>query len=69
MKIYIRYKGNNSVSVHYVNEGDVKTVYVGDDINKAASYINPEYGGVIVDENMPEDMLEVLFTEWYKMAS
>ena len=45
MKIYIKYKGKHSVSVHYVNEG------------------------VIVDENMPEDMLEVLFTEWYKMAS
>lgn len=69
MKIYIKYKGKHSVSVHYVNEWDVKTVYVGDDINKAASYINPEYGEVIVDENMPECMLEVLFTEWYKMAS
>ena len=69
MKIYIRYKGDNRVSVHYVNEVDIKTVYVGDDIYEAASYINPEYGEVIVDENMPEDMLEVLFTEWYKMAS
>lgn len=67
--IYIKYEGKHSVSVHYVNEGDVNTVYVGDDIYEAASYINPEYGEVIVDENMPEDMLEVLFTEWYKMAS
>lgn len=69
MNIYIRYKGNGRVSVCYVKNGDIEAVYTGDDINKAASYINPEYGEVIVDENMPECMLEVLFTEWYKMAS
>lgn len=69
MKIYIKYKGKHSVSVYYVNEGDVKTVYCGNDIDEDASYINPEYGEVIVDENMPEGMLEVLFTKWYKMAS
>lgn len=69
MKIYIRYKGNSIVSVCYVKDRDIEAVYTGDNINKAASYINPEYGEVIVDENMPEDMLEVLFTEWYKMAS
>ncbi len=69
MKIYIRYKLNGRVSVCYVKNGDIEAVYTGDDINKAASYINPEYGEVIVDENMPECMLEVLFTEWYKMAS
>ena len=69
MKIYIRYKGNGIVSVCYSKNGDIEAVYTGDDINKAASYINPEYGEVIVDENMPDSMLEVLFTEWYKMAS
>lgn len=69
MKVYIEYKGNGNVSVSYLNGSYTKEVYTCDSIDVAASFINPEYGEVIVDRNMPEGILEILFTQWYKMAS
>lgn len=68
MKIYITYK-KGIITVYNITSGDKTVLYSGTEIKTAACFINTMCKEVVVDENMPSEMIEELFSTWYEMAS
>lgn len=68
MKIYIAYK-KGIITVYNIT-GEYKSVlYSGTEIKIAAGFIDTMCKDVTVDESLPSEMIEELFSVWYKMAS
>lgn len=65
MKIYITYK-KGIITVYNM---DKAVLYSGTEIKTAACFINTMCKEVVVDENMPSEMIEELFSVWHKMAA
>ena len=65
MKIYITYK-NGIITVYNM---DKAVLYSGTEIKIAAGFIDTMCKDVAVDESLPSEMIEELFSVWYKMAS
>lgn len=65
MKIYITYK-KGIITVYNM---DKTVLYSGTEIKTAAGFIDTMCKDVTVDESLPSEMIEELFSVWYKMAS